>query len=96
VANLDQYCGFLENDELPVAERESLSILQQEKERVVFGLRMLDGVPNDWIEPNKRDPAWAASLASFLEEEYIVQTSDRLALTPKGLQFADEIGCQLL
>jgi oxygen-independent coproporphyrinogen-3 oxidase len=96
VANLGQYCGFLENGELPVAEREPLSILQQEKERVVFGLRMLDGVSSDWIEPHKRDPAWAASLASFLEEEYIVQTSDRLALTPKGLQFADEIGCQLL
>jgi oxygen-independent coproporphyrinogen-3 oxidase len=96
VSNLDQYCGILENGESPVAERESLSILQQGKERVAFGLRMLDGVPNDWIEPNKRDPAWAASLVSFLEEEYIVQTSERMALTPKGRQFADEIGCQLL
>ena len=96
VSSLDQYCGILENGESPVAERESLSILQQDKERVVFGLRMLDGVPRDWIEPNKHDPAWAASLASFLEEEYIVQTSERMSLTPKGRQFADEIGCQLL
>jgi len=96
VSNLDQYCGILENGESPVAERESLSILQQDKERVVFGLRMLDGVPSDWIEPNKQDPAWAASLDSLLEEEYIVQTSERMALTPKGRQFADEIGCQLL
>ena len=30
---------------MPVAEREHLSIVQQEKERVVFGLRLLDGVP---------------------------------------------------
>ncbi len=96
VANLDQYCGLLENGESPVAEREYLSILQQDKERVVFGLRMLDGVPRDWIEPNKQDTTWAASLAILLEEEYIVQTSARIALTPKGRQFADAIGSQLL
>ena len=42
------------------------------------------------------DPAWEASLASLLEEDYLVQTSSRLALTVKGRQFADTVGRQLL
>ena len=96
VSNLEQYCRRLEMGELPVVKREPLSILQQDKERVVFGLRLLEGVPIDWIETNKCDPVWAASFASFLEEEFIVQTSERVALTPKGRQFADELGYQLL
>ena len=64
VSNLDQYCRRLEVGDLAVFERESLSILQQDKERVVFGLRLLDGVPIDWVETNKCDPRWAATFTS--------------------------------
>ena len=81
---------------MPVAEREQLSIVQQEKERVVFGLRLLDGVPINSVERIMNDPAWAASLASLLEEDYLVKTSSRLALTVKGRQFADMVGRQLI
>ena len=96
LANLDQYCRRLENGELPVAEREQLSISQQEKERVVFGLRMLEGVPITWLEKLEHNPTWKASLATLAEEEYVVRTSSRLALTVKGRQFADTVGTQLL
>ncbi len=96
VSNLEQYCGTLENSQSPITQPEQLSIIQRNKERVVFGLRMLDGVPNNLVETNKHDPIWAASLASFLNEDYLVQTHERLALTVKGRQFADEIGSQLL
>ena len=96
VSNLEQYCGRLESRESVVVEQEHLSIRQQEKERVVFGLRMLDGVPKDWVEINTRDPDWAASFTSFLEQKYLVQVADRFALTAKGRQFADELGSQLL
>ena len=96
VANLDQYCRRLENSELPVDKRELLSISQQEKERVVFGLRLLDGVPINWIEKNERDPDWAASLVFLREQDYVVHTPEHVALTAKGRQFADEVGFQLL
>lgn len=96
VANLDQYCRQLENGGMPVAVREQLSIVQQEKERVVFGLRLLEGVPINSVERIMNDPVWEASLASLLEEDYLVQTSSRLALTVKGRQFADTVGRQLL
>ncbi len=95
-ANLEQYCGRLELGESVVNEEEHLSIRQQEKERVVFGLRMLDGVPKDWVEINARDQDWAASFTSFIEEKYVIQLADRFALTAKGRQFADKVGSQLL
>ncbi len=96
VSNLEQYCGRLENGQSAVTEQEFLSISQQEKERVVFGFRMLDGVPKDWVASNARDPDWAALFTAFLEEKYVVQVSDRFALTAKGRQFADALGSQLL
>ncbi|MEX0830278.1 MAG: radical SAM family heme chaperone HemW [Nitrospirales bacterium] len=96
VANLEQYCRRLEGGELPIHERESLSIIQQERERVAFGLRLLEGVPIDRITKNTHDHVWAASLASLLEEGYIMQSSDHVALTVKGRQFADSVGRRLL
>ena len=96
VSNIEKYCQRLENGESPVKEWELLSISQQSKERVVFGLRLLEGVPIDWLEINKRDPDWAASLDFLIGEEYLVATPNHLALTAKGRQLADEIGRQLL
>ena len=96
VESLEQYCRHLEKKELPVVDREQLTILQQDKERVVFGLRLLDGVPIDWVKKNEHDPAWTASLVTLLKEKYIEQTTERVALTVKGRQFADTVGSQLL
>lgn len=95
-ANLEQYCRRLEQGASPVRERELLSIFQQGKERVVFGLRLREGVPLDWIELNQGDVSWAASLSSLFKEGFIVKNSERVALTAKGRQFADAIGSQLL
>lgn len=81
---------------MPIAVREQLSIIQQEKERVIFGLRLIDGVPLNSVKRIRHDPAWTASLTPLLEEDYLVQTSSRLALTAKGRQFADMVGRQLI
>jgi oxygen-independent coproporphyrinogen-3 oxidase len=96
VPNLEHYCRRLEGGEFPVDEREFLSTIQQERERVVFGLRLLDGVPIDWIKKNTHDLTWAAALAFLFEEGYLMQTPEHVALTGKGRQFADTVGRQLL
>ncbi len=96
VADISHYCWQLEHSELPVTEREYLTMDQQKKERIVFGLRVLDGVPINPVEIDKQNFAWKRSLASLLEEEYVVQTGSRLTLTAKGRQFADTVGEQLL
>ncbi len=96
VADLGQYCRKLEHSELPVTEREYLTMDQQEKERIIFGLRVLEGVPINLVEIDKQNFSWKRSLASLLDEEYLIQIDSRLALTEKGRQFADMVGEQLL
>ena len=96
VSHLEQYARNLEKGELPIADREALSIIQQDKERVVFGLRLLEGVPIHRVDVLQHDSGWAESFSSLIKEKYIVKTSKRVALTAKGRQFADDVGCQLL
>ena len=96
VPSLEQYCLQLQKGQFPIAEQETLSTHQQEKERVVFGLRLLDGVPRDWVASLGHDQCWFTSFKILMEEEYLTQTSSRVCLTPKGRQFADTVGMRLL
>lgn len=96
VSSVDQYSKQLEAGKLPIAERERLPRLQQEKERIVFGLRLLEGVPIDWVQGLSQDEAWSTSFNNLLEEDYLLQTGSRVQLTRKGRQFADTVGMRLL
>jgi oxygen-independent coproporphyrinogen-3 oxidase len=96
VSSVDQYSKQLEAGKLPIAERERLPRLQQEKERIVFGLRLLEGVPIDWVQGVSQDEAWSTSFNNLLEEDYLFQTGSRVQLTRKGRQFADTVGMRLL
>ncbi len=95
VTHLDDYCRKLECREIPVTEHEHLSMVQQEKERVVFGLRLLEGVSINPATVDEQHSTWKTSLASLVEEEYVVHRDSRLVLTDKGRQFADMVGEQL-
>jgi oxygen-independent coproporphyrinogen-3 oxidase len=96
VSNVDQYSKQLEAGELPITEREQLPWLQQEKERIVFGLRLLEGVPIDWVQGVSQDEVWSRSFKKLVNEAYLLQIGSRLQLTRKGLRFADTVGMQLM
>lgn len=96
VSSLNQYAKQLEAGESPVAEKEQLPRLQQEKERIVFGLRLLEGVPIDWVRRLSQDKVWSTSFNTLVQEDYLLQTDSRLQLTQKGRQFADTVGMRLL
>jgi oxygen-independent coproporphyrinogen-3 oxidase len=96
VSSVDQYSKHLDAGELPITERENLSRVQQEKERIVFGLRLLEGVPIDWVRGLFQDTVWSMSFNKLVQEDYLLQTDSRLQLTQKGRQFADTIGMRLL
>jgi oxygen-independent coproporphyrinogen-3 oxidase len=81
---------------LPIAAREQLSRFQQEKERIVFGLRLLNGVPIDWVHQASQDDVWATSYKILVEEDYLFPTDTCVQLTRKGRQFADTVGMRLL
>jgi putative oxygen-independent coproporphyrinogen III oxidase len=96
VSSIEQYSKYLMAGQLPIAARELLSPFQQEKERIVFGLRLLEGVPIDWVHGASQDEAWAASFKTLVEENYLLPTERCVQLTRKGRQFADTVGMRLL
>jgi oxygen-independent coproporphyrinogen-3 oxidase len=96
VSNIEQYMKHLEAGELPIVSKECLSRLQQEKERIVFGLRLIEGVPIHWIKALSQDEPWSTSFQQMVKEDYLFQTGSRLQLTRKGRQFADTVGMRLL
>lgn len=96
VSSVEQYAKRLAAGELPILEKEQLPDIRQEKERIVFGLRLIEGVPLDWVQGVLSDEAWAASFNRLVEEDYLLQSGSRIRLTRKGLQFADTVGMSLL
>ena len=96
VSSIEHYSKYLMTGQLPIASKEVLSVFQQEKERIVFGLRLLEGVPIDWVYRASQDEAWAASYDTLVEEDYLLPTERCVQLTRKGRQFADTVGMRLL
>jgi len=96
VSSVDQYAKQLEAGKLPIAEKEWLLRYQQEKERIVFGLRLLEGVPADWVQGLSQDEVWSTSFKKLVEEDYLLQGDSRVQLTRKGRQFADTVSMRLL
>ena len=96
VSSIEHYSKYLMAGKLPIAAREQLSRFQQEKERIVFGLRLLNGVPIDWVHQASQDDVWATSYKILVEEDYLFPTDTCVQLTRKGRQFADTVGMRLL
>ena len=96
VSSIEHYSKRLGAGQLPIANREILSRAQQDKERIVFGLRLLEGVPIDWIQQASQDEVWATSFDAMVKEDYLFQTDTGVQLTQKGRRFADTVGMRLL
>ena len=92
VADLDIYTGRLQSDQLPISERLTLSEEEQQRDALVFGLRLLNGVPNSVAagDPGQRD-----LLAQLSAKGLIVNEEQRIRLTPLGRRFADSVAGEL-
>lgn len=92
IANLDAYAGQLHNDHLPVADRRMLTHEEQQRDALIFGLRLLKGVPNNLAieDAGQRD-----ILTQLTERGLIVNENDRITLTPLGRRFADSVASEL-
>ncbi len=92
IANLDAYAGQLQNDHLPVTDRRMLTHEEQQRDALIFGLRLLKGVPNNLAieDAGQRD-----ILTQLTERGLIVNEHDRITLTPLGRRFADSVASEL-
>lgn len=94
-----EYLKRLESNRLPVDESEDLNRDQQLRERFVFGMRQLPGVP--WESWKNQGPAETIAEIDRLIERHVDQgwmqrVEDRIALTRKGLMVSDSLWSEYL
>ncbi len=92
IAHLDTYANLLEKDQLPVADRLSLSLEEQQRDALIFGLRLVNGVPSNIA---LEEAGQQNILTELTARGLIVNEDDRIRLTPLGRRFADSVSSEL-
>jgi oxygen-independent coproporphyrinogen-3 oxidase len=83
-----QYLDAVGGGRLPVGGEESLTEAERRLERMLLGLRMAEGVPEEWIES-------AARADDFVARGLAARRAGRLALTDRGMLLANELVLEL-
>ena len=78
-----QYIDAVTGGDLPIGGQEILNDEEVRLERLLLGLRIADGVPRDWVNPEEADRFVAAGL--------VMRSDDRVALTDRGLLLANDL-----
>ncbi|HXV68399.1 MAG TPA: radical SAM family heme chaperone HemW [Nitrospira sp.] len=91
LANLTAYVSLLEQSRLPVAERTKLSVSEQQRDALVFGLRLTDGVPWNVVQ----DQAQRQSVQDLIAQGFLAIGADRVRLTALGLRYVDTVAGRL-
>lgn len=96
VADLESYADFLKKRTLPFDEVTSLSLDQVDREHVVWGLRMLSGVPVRMTATEQKTVL--LQTIRQLREQGLLQTEKqgRVRLTDLGMRFVDTVAVALL
>lgn len=92
IDDLTSYRERLARGELPIQERERLTPDQQQREAMIFGLRLVRGIPGELYQQAE----WAVRLRPFLDEKMLELTATGLRLTSHGRRYADSIAVALL
>ncbi len=91
--DLTHYIDALEDKKLPLSRLETVEARDAQIDRIIFGLRKIEGIPVDFFEGNEdlchtRDRLAKEGLLSILE--------GRVRLTSKALLLADEVALAFL
>jgi oxygen-independent coproporphyrinogen-3 oxidase len=92
-----RYCAVTETGALPIDTSERLTARQRLAERLILGLRTMDGVPAPWVDERAAgDAALRGRLATWRERGLLVERGDRLALSEEGFLLSDALFVELL
>jgi oxygen-independent coproporphyrinogen-3 oxidase len=72
----------------PLGGQERLTDEEQRLERLLLGLRMADGIPENWVDSSRLEQVLHGGLAEH--------HGGRLALTDRGLFVANEVVLELV
>jgi oxygen-independent coproporphyrinogen-3 oxidase len=91
IADLTTYVDMLNHHRLPVAERTILSGSEQRRDALVFGLRLLRGIPLTSVDSSGR----RRSIDDLAAKGLLEVDGDRVRLTPLGQRYADTVAEEL-
>jgi oxygen-independent coproporphyrinogen-3 oxidase len=94
-ADLTAYNDALRENRLPVQVRSDLSIPEQRRDAVVFGLRLIQGVPTHALEAHAMHYGYRETLSGLRAQELIDEEGTRSRLTAKGRRYADTVAEKL-
>ena len=96
VANLERYAESLKTGMLPLDEVTCLSHDQVDRERVIWGLRMLSGVRLKSTE-NRQKTDLLQTIRQLREDGLLrVEGQGKVRLTERGIRYADTVAVALL
>ncbi|MCH9812025.1 radical SAM family heme chaperone HemW [bacterium] len=94
ICNLKKYEERVKNNINPKDFYEKLPHLKRECELLMTGLRMLKGIKKETFQnalSHKQQ-----EILRLLQEGYLIETKERLLLSPKGLLFYDDVAMDLI
>lgn len=93
------YLRRMENAQSPVAETEPVPPLERVRERVAFGVRMIDGIDLEAIgQPAGVDPVelFRDEIADLERKRLVSRHGNHIRLTEQGVHFADTVAAAFL
>ena len=96
VERMEDYDRMLEQGRLPVAESELLSAGRRRRERIVFGLRLIEGVDRALLRQEPPEGTWQQALDQLTRRGLLEERAGRIRLTAEGRRFADSVAVELL
>ena len=95
IADLTAYADRLGKSILPVSERTLLSPSEQQRDALVFGLRLVDGVPTHAIDSGSIQSEPRRELGRLIAQGLVEKGAGRVRLTPLGQRYADTVAKDL-
>jgi oxygen-independent coproporphyrinogen-3 oxidase len=95
VADLTAYDTSLAANRLPIEDRTRLSENEQLRDAVIFGLRLIQGIPTSRLQQHAANYGHAAVTAQLLAQRLIEEVGERSRLSARGRLQADTIAGQL-
>jgi oxygen-independent coproporphyrinogen III oxidase len=98
VKPVERYCTLVERFAAPVAAHEVLTARQRIAERLILGLRLVDGIPTAWLDERIRlEPGrLPALLTAWRRRGLLVEDGGRARLTEEGFLLSDALFVELL
>jgi oxygen-independent coproporphyrinogen-3 oxidase len=95
VADLAAYDTSIAANSLPIEDRTRLSEEEQLRDAVIFGLRLIYGIPTHRLHQHATNYGHAAITAQLLAQQLIEEDGERTRLSTRGRLQADTIAGQL-